>query len=226
VRAFIIMVTLVGPLLSAKKTQLPPGAMALLMICSNIGSYFLGVCYLMIFMSSRKSRDILLLINLIKGDHQHHDTKGKKLLRQNVWIVSQVVFLFLLNVVVYIIYAASYVLSKGITNGARTAWYRYIQVDMAKASQDDEPNDYYWWKRVVGFSLLFGQMDLYLNLGSVLVLFMLIAKTMETICTHFTSSVRDTQKFCKITTKEVYIYIYKYRWFRALQESKFSHIKY
>ncbi|CAL8144690.1 unnamed protein product [Orchesella dallaii] len=65
----------------------------------------------------------------------------------------------------------------------------------------NDSNEFFWWKKVISFTILLMQLDRFANTGSAIALFIVTAKALDITCIHFTNSIRDTQK--TVTRTEV-----------------------
>ncbi|CAL8144693.1 unnamed protein product [Orchesella dallaii] len=141
-------------------------------------------------LSSRSQSGILELTNLIAGNHNHDTQSPYKIVRskKNVWVVGGVLLILFFCTAGAFTSSIVNLVRQGLANAIKSTWYAAIK-DLAQ----DDLNELHWWKKVISFIIILTQIDQQMIIGSALALLILMAKTLESICVHFTNSVRDNR---------------------------------
>ncbi|CAL8144717.1 unnamed protein product [Orchesella dallaii] len=180
-----------------------------------LGFTFQGLCYLASMISSNTKHGMSELVTLIKDDKTRSVTKNGQKLR----VFGEVALFLALAILTPMSLQVQTIQNVGLKKELQSKWYHFIELNEKKANQvmysvaaDYSPEDFPWWKGVVSFLFLLSELDMEVIMGgSSLILFVLMGKTLEAICIHFVSSIRDTQKFCSISSDEIIMKFWKIR---------------
>ncbi|CAL8144751.1 unnamed protein product [Orchesella dallaii] len=207
-RAFLVFVVFLITLIFHTNTLIPTnkGPLGVLLAGYYVGYVVLSIGYLTSMISSSTCDSLLKLVNLIRG-HKTATLETQKRVR----ITVEVIFFFVVNLIVPLFLLAQDIHSVGLNRQLRSRWYRLIDLDKKKAnavlyspSGDYSQEDFPIWKWIISFLFLLSEIDHRIFIpGSSLTLLVMTAKTLESGCIHFATSIRDAQKFFSISSDEL-----------------------
>ncbi|CAL8144708.1 unnamed protein product [Orchesella dallaii] len=210
VRVAAILLMIVDYSLSQFGTVFPRGSIGYLFAGVYIGVPVFSICFLLTMLSSRCQQGILQLINLIKGDNQH-EQNGYIFQTRTFWVFGSVLCFGFVIIVSYTYHAIVYYIQGNFEKASRLMWYSYAALIEHKDAKlvAIQSGELAWWKKFIGGVIVLSRIDQKLIIGSALALFILIAKTLQERCIHFTNSLRDNQRFCVISRENVIVNIWK-----------------
>ncbi|CAL8144720.1 unnamed protein product [Orchesella dallaii] len=177
----------------------------------ELGRIGLVLGYLTSMISSSTQIRLLELVNLIKGDKTRTLDTNKRLR-----VYGEVVFISVISIIMPMYIDVNSFVTMEFKKKLQFKWYSFIELDKKKADSvlstaDSSHDDFSWWKGVISCILVMSDIDQICMAGGSLVLFVLTGKTMEAVCIHFVSSIRDTQKFCSVSSDEIIMKFWKIR---------------
>ncbi|CAL8144711.1 unnamed protein product [Orchesella dallaii] len=169
------------------------GPLGILLAGFYVGQQIMCLCYMITMLRSNTHNGLLELINLIRTDVKRGALSSTKRFR----IIGKVLFFSFVFVIASTSLKIHSVINLGLEKELQQKWYRIVELDENKANDiilsADKSQEYFpLWKGIISFLFVLSDVDQqgFIGGGS-LVLLVLVAKTLESVCVHFASSIRD-----------------------------------
>ncbi|ODM98769.1 Transmembrane protease serine 9, partial [Orchesella cincta] len=186
-----------------------PGPSGVIISGVSYGVYFVGIAFLVTFLSSRSHNQMLDLLNLIQGS-THDRLKGKIFVPKNICIIIEILAVSVFSIFAYTYYTTSVYFTDGIEIVSKRFWYSFVEMNKRKAA-NITLDELEWWKMCFGGFLVFSQLDQQLFFGVSLVLLIFLGKAINTICVHFNTCLRDSRRYYNVSSEEVNVIGHIYR---------------
>ncbi|CAL8144748.1 unnamed protein product [Orchesella dallaii] len=191
------------------------GPLGVLYAGFRLSHAILALYYLASMTSSSTHDGLVQLVTLIKDDKTGFLLTKKK----RLCVIVVVVFFSVVNIIIPMCIRTQSNFRFGIKKQLQFIWYSFFELNDKKANQlmysalaDYSHEDFPWWKGAVSFLVVLSEVDQEAVIaGSSLVLFVMMAITVESMCSHFARSICDVQKFYWVSNDEITMKFWKIR---------------